>query len=175
LSDKSKSEEKEEKEKEKDDDDGHGDASLTFEDGDWHDTGFVLLLEISKNGRPGHFYVVCNLTYVDLDDRPQVLDVNHRSFDDRLLKFCGQPLSFTVAKVDGRAQFLSSSASASSPSSPPTSSFLIVPTERPTLFEEIQLTPMSRSRPEIVETGMKGSWMGCGDPPIALYPPIQPD
>jgi hypothetical protein len=139
-----------------------GSYGREFSTSDCEDTGFVLLLEIQKNGRPGDFYVVCNLTYIDTYGQPQVLDIEKRDIDDPLFKFCGRSAPFTVAKVDGLA--------GSSAGSSAISSFLNGPFER--ACGQIQLTVMSRSAPEIVETAMCGStlWSEGGGPPVGLYP-----
>ncbi|MCJ1385127.1 hypothetical protein MMC17_008246 [Xylographa soralifera] len=131
-------------------------------DRDWIDTRFVLFLSIQTDGKPGHLYIVYNRTYAATYGQLNVLGVENPDLNTRFLKFCNKSLSFTVAKVNGEGPLSSQLAS----------SYLVLPTERQHRFKEIQLTPISQSLPEVVESGMNRQslqWSEGGSPPVGLY------
>ncbi|KAI1129963.1 hypothetical protein F5Y10DRAFT_290396 [Nemania abortiva] len=138
--------------------------SSKAEDEIWHDTGFLMLLEIGKeDGEPRDFYLVCNLTYVDKNGFPRVINTRLLDGNDRRRWFCNDFPSFSVARIETRGPRGSSSSSSLST----LSSFLVL-AENDAISDKIQLTPLSQEIPEIVETGNDGSWME-NRPPIALY------
>src|SRR5271170_6352805 len=116
--------------------------TTSFEEGNWQDTGIVLVLSILRmEGTPNTLYMVKDL-------RSPNTKVGE---DDKALWKRLDTSPFTLAEVENKTKF----------DLKPYKGI----TERPTL----QLKHLSISKLEIVQTGEKGNWSE-GVPPVGLYP-----